>query len=239
MKTGAMEGGGHMTQDEPQRRSAGRPVKEVLSQARITAAALAIIKTGGYGTLTMSALAKRLGVAPSALYNHVDSKQEVLRWLQDHVMSSVDTSGFAELPWDQALRGWARSYRDVFARHTPLIPVIAVLQVSGAPRTLAMYEAVTEGLVRAGWPAAQIVPAIVALESFIYGSAYDAVAPQEIFDTGALAEDSPHFTAAVQEQAGRADGRAAESAFEAGLDALVTGLAGRAGLRVESGPTQL
>lgn len=224
-----------MSKDEPRRRSAGRPVKSVLSQARITAAALEVIGAGGYGALTMSALARRLEVAPSALYNHVESKQEVLRWLQDYVMSSVDTSGFAGLPWDEALRAWARSYRDVFARHTPLIPVIAVLQVSGAPRTLAMYEAVTEGLQRAGWPPAQIVPAIVALESFIYGSAYDAVAPQDIFDTGELAADSPYFTAAVELQPGRVAGRAADTAFEAGLDVLVSGLAGRAGLRVESG----
>ncbi|MET4058726.1 AcrR family transcriptional regulator [Arthrobacter sp. UYP6] len=224
-----------MTRDEPRRRSAGRPVNRVLSQKRIIAAALEVISCGGYGGLTMSALARRLEVAPSALYNHVESKQEVLRWLQDYVMSSVDISGFADLSWDEALRAWARSYRDVFARHTPLIPVIAVLQVSGAPRTLAMYEAVTEGLVRAGWPAAQIVPAVVALESFIYGSAYDAGAPSDIFATGALASDSPYFTAAVRQQSGRAEGRAADAAFEAGLNALVTGLGRRAGLRVESG----
>lgn len=224
-----------MTRDETRRRSAGRPVKRVLSQERIVTAALAVISSGGYGALTMSALARRLGVAPSALYNHVESKQEVLRWLQDYAMSSVDVSGFASLPWDEALREWARSYRDVFARHTPLIPVIAVLQVSGAPRTLAMYETVAAGLERAGWPANRIVPAIVALESFIYGSAYDAGAPADIFDTGTLAADSPHFTAAVQQQPGRAEGRAADTAFEAGLDALVTGLGRRAGLRVESG----
>lgn len=224
-----------MTRDEPRRRSAGRPVNRILSQERIVAAALKVISSGGYGALTMSALARRLGVAPSALYNHVASKQEVLRWLQDYAMSSVDVSAFAAEPWTAALRTWARSYRDVFARHTPLIPVIAVLQVSGAPRTLAMYEAVAEGLERAGWPPEQIVPAIVALESFIYGSAYDAVAPTDIFDTGALAADSPHFTAAVQHQAGRAEGRAADTAFEAGLDALITGLARRAGLTAEYG----
>lgn len=224
-----------MTRDEPRRRSAGRPVNRVLSQERIVAAAVKIISAGGYGALTMSALARRLGVAPSALYNHVASKQEVLRWLQDYAMSSVDVAAFATEPWAAALRTWARSYRDVFARHTPLIPVIAVLQVSGAPRTLAMYEAVAEGLERAGWPPEQIVPAIVALESFIYGSAYDAVAPPDIFDTGALAADSPHFTAAVHHQAGRAEGRAADAAFEAGLDALITGLSRRAGLAAEYG----
>lgn len=211
-------------QEQPAKRSAGRPATRVLTPERIVAAALAVIKAKGYEGLTMSALARRLSVAPSALYNHVESKQEVLQWIQDHVMSGVDTSCFADHPWADAVRIWARSYRDVFARHTPLIPVIAVLQVSGAPRTLTMYEAVTEGFLRAGWPEANIVPAIVVLESFIYGSAYDAVAPEDIFHTGSLASRSPLFTAAVEQQLGRAEGRAADAAFETGLEALVSGL---------------
>ena len=217
-----------MTRQVPTRRGAGRPPNRVLTPEKITAAALAVIRSKGYDGLTMSALARRLGVAPSALYNHVQSKAEVLQWI--HVMSGVDTTCFSRLPWDEAVRIWARSYRDVFARHTPLIPVIAVLQVRGAPRTLSMYEAVTEGFLRAGWPRERIVPAIVALESFIYGSAYDAVAPQDIFDTGSLAPGSPLFTAAVQEQLGREEGRAADTAFEAGLDALVSGLCRQAGV---------
>ena len=219
-----------MTRQLPARRGAGRPPTRVLTPEKIVAAALSVIKAKGYDGLTMSALARRLNVAPSALYNHVESKAEVLQWIQDHVMSGVDTSCFADRPWADAVRIWARSYRDVFARHTPLIPVIAVLQVRGAPRTLAMYEVVTEGFLRAGWPRERIVPAIVALESFIYGSAYDAVAPQDIFDTGGLAPDSPLFTAAVEEQLGREEGRAADTAFDAGLDALVTGLARQAGV---------
>lgn len=213
-----------MTREQPARRGAGRPATRVLTPEKIIDAALAVIRAKGYDGLTMSALARRLSVAPSALYNHVDSKAEVLQWIQDYVMSGVDTSCFRDLPWADAVRVWARSYRDVFARHTPLIPVIAVLQVSGAPRTLSMYEAVTEGFLRAGWPRERIVPAIVVLESFIYGSAYDAVAPEDIFDTGALAPESPLFTAAVEEQLGRVEGRAADTAFEIGLEALIAGL---------------
>lgn len=208
------------------RRSAGRPSQRVLTQENITAAALEVITSRGYEGFTMSSLAARLQVAPSALYNHASSKAEVLRWIQDHLMAGVDTACFAELDWPDAVRTWARSYREVFARHTPLIAVIAVLQVSGAPRTLAMYEAVTEGFLRAGWNQARIIPAIVALESFIFGSAFDAVAPTDIFDTGSLASESPLFTAAVAAAPGRESGKAAEQAFETGLDALIHGFAG-------------
>ncbi|MCC3281303.1 TetR/AcrR family transcriptional regulator [Arthrobacter caoxuetaonis] len=209
------------------RRSAGRPHQRVLTQENITAAALEVIGSRGYEGFTMSSLAAKLQVAPSALYNHAASKQEVLRWIQDDLMAEVDVSAFASEPWEQAVRVWARSYRSVFVRHTPLIPVIAVLQVSGAPRTLAMYEAVTAGFLRAGWQEAAIVPAIVALESFIFGSAFDAVAPEDIFDTGSLADQSPLFTSAVAAAHAREGGKGAEEAFEAGLDAVVRGFSGQ------------
>ena len=216
------------------KRTAGRPHQRVLTRENITKAALDVIAARGYGGFTMSSLAAQLHVAPSALYNHASSKQEVLQWIQDDLMAKVDVTGFASRPWEEAVRIWASSYRDVFVRHTPLIPVIAVLQVGGAPRTLAMYEAVTAGFLRAGWAEAQIVPAVVALESFIFGSAFDAVAPEDIFDTGPLTDESPRFTSAVAAAASRADGKGAEEAFEAGLGALIQGFSAPAARRQPS-----
>jgi len=202
-------------------RRAGRPLEMVLSRARITAAALALITTEGYGGFTMSSLARTLKVAPSALYNHVSSKQEVLQWLEDHVMTMVDVSGFGSEPWDDAMRRWAWSYRDVFARHSPLVPLVAVLPVTGAPETLKMYETVAVGLGGAGVPVETIIPAIVAVESFIFGSALDANAPADIFDTGELAGSSPTFTAAVLGQDRSTGERPADVAFRFGLEALL------------------
>jgi AcrR family transcriptional regulator len=194
------------------RRRAGRPSKAVLDTEQITEAALKLIELQGYKGLTMSGLARRLGVAPSALYNHVAAKADVLVLVEDHLMAGVDVGGFGSEPWDSAVRRWAWSYRDVFARHTPLIPVIAVLPVTNAPRTVTMYEAVTAGFLAEGWPQERIVDAIVALESFIFGSAYDVTAPEGIFDTGALAGTAPLFSAAVERRqapgipSGTADG---------------------------------
>ncbi len=205
-------------------RRAGRPLEMVLSRTRITAAALALITTEGYGGFTMSSLARTLKVAPSALYNHVSSKQEVLQWLEDHVMTMVDVSGFGSEPWDDAMRRWAWSYRDVFARHSPLVPLVAVLPVTGAPETLKMYETVAVGLTGAGVPVETIIPAIVAVESFIFGSALDANAPADIFDTGELADWSPTFTAAVLGQDRSIGERPADVAFRFGLEALLAAI---------------
>ncbi|QDW28371.1 TetR/AcrR family transcriptional regulator [Arthrobacter sp. KBS0702] len=209
--------------DAKQRRRVGRPPSAVLDLDGITAAALQLVRKSGYDGFTMAALARSLNVAPSALYNHVASKREVLVLIQDHLTSFVDVSAFETEPWDQAVRDWAWSYRDVFSRHTPLIPVIAVLPVADAPKTLAMYEAVSAGFRRAGFPQERIVPAIVALESFIFGSAYDVTAPADIFDSGSLAASTPNFSAAVGSLGDQGYANQADVAFSLGLEALVAG----------------
>jgi AcrR family transcriptional regulator len=206
------------------RRRAGRPSAAVLDKAGITAAALELIGKKGYDGLTMAGLARLLDVAPSALYNHVASKRDVLLLVEDHLAALVDVSGFAAGTWEDAVRMWARSYRDVFAQHTPLIPVIAVLPVTDAPQTLAMYETVSAGFLRAGFPEALVVSSIVALESFIFGSAYDVTAPPDIFDAGSMADATPHFTGAVRSLARQEHERPADVAFSLGLEALITGL---------------
>ncbi|WP_427016020.1 TetR/AcrR family transcriptional regulator [Pseudarthrobacter sp. P1] len=208
-------------------RRAGRPLRAVLGPAQITRAALKLIARDGYRGLTMSALAKVLGVAPSALYNHVASKDEVLLLVEDHLMERVDVSGFTELPWAEAVVRWARSYRDLFAHHIPLIPVIALLPVTNAPQTVRMYEAVVAGFAAAGWPREHIMDAIVALESFVFGSAYDANAPANIFDSGHLAASAPEFALAVAQRCNDQGLGDADAAFGLGLDAMVAGLAAR------------
>ncbi|MFP3580945.1 MULTISPECIES: TetR/AcrR family transcriptional regulator [unclassified Arthrobacter] len=205
------------------RRRAGRPMARVLDQAGITTAALQLISAKGYNGLTMAALAKTLGVAPSALYNHVASKDDVLLLLEDHLAAMVDVSAFGVEPWAAAVRQWAWSYRDVFSAHTPLIPVIAVLPVANAPKTLAMYEAVTAGFREAGFPEEKIISAIVALEAFVFGAAYDVTAPEDIFDAGNLAEQVPNFTAAVDRLAAERHPRPTDVAFSLGLEALIAG----------------
>lgn len=206
------------------RRRAGRPVARVLDQDGITTAALKLISKKGYAGLTMAALARSLGVAPSALYNHVTAKDEVLLLLEDHLIAMVDVSAFAGEPWDVAVRSWAWSYRNVFAEHTPLIPVIAVLPVGNAPKTLAMYEAVTAGFRNASFPEEKIISAIVALEAFVFGAAYDVTAPADIFDAGALAGQVPNFTAAVDRLAAERHASPTDVAFNLGLEALIAGL---------------
>lgn len=77
------------------KRRRGRPPG--LTRKVIGAAAMEIVEADGASALTMVRLAEKLGVAPSALYNHISGKEQLLVFVQDEVLSRVDTSALAEL----------------------------------------------------------------------------------------------------------------------------------------------
>jgi len=216
----------------PRGRAAGRPRTAVLTRERIVGRALDLIDDVGADAFSIAALAGKLAVRPSSLYNHVANKEEILVGVQEVIVEAIDASMFDDLPWPEAVAAWARSYRAAFVRHPNAIALFATTPVAGAVRTMAMYEQVVLGFERAGWPDERILPAIVAFESFILGSALDAVAAPGVFSPGEAADQVPHLSAAVI-----ADDRlAAESglpstdrSFELGLTALVTGLSAALG----------
>lgn len=234
-------------------RRAGRPSIRILTRESITDAALAIAQTKGYDSLTIASLAAHLQVTPSAMYNHARSKQDIMRWVQDRLMAGIDAHELHAIrravadgdagphPWRHALLAWVTAYRDLMARHTPLIQAIATLPVTGAPETLEMYEVAVGALLDVGWRRDQVLALIVALESFVYGSAYDAGAPDDIFDTTGFEQSAPLFTSVLLEQAddARSYSRTGVSrdAFRLGAMAIVDGFAAAAGLMTEDAGT--
>ncbi|HJG44036.1 TetR/AcrR family transcriptional regulator [Corynebacterium phoceense] len=183
-------------------RAKGRPPTALVTREKIADASLEIISEVGYEKLTMARIARRVGVGPSALYNHVSGKEDLLLLIEDALMTRVDDSALdaalaGETDPATALTIWARSYRDVFAEHTPLVEVIARTPISGAPGTVAMYEKVAKLFSRAGVPDARILSHIIMVESFIYGSVFDVHAPQNIFAVPTeLASAAPALTRA-------------------------------------------
>lgn len=207
---------------EPGRRRVGRPVQPVLSSSSIADAAISLMDASG--DFTMQQLARRLGVRPSALYNHVTGKEDVLARVRELVSDRINVSVFDELPLFEALPVWARSYRDAFAMHSATIAVFATMALAGARRTIQMYERVIQAFLDADWPDADVLTTVVALENFILGAAMDAVAPPDMFHQDD-ADDSPAFSRAIAaRRAAHGQPVSADLAFDAGLDALLRGL---------------
>ncbi|GII94605.1 TetR/AcrR family transcriptional regulator [Sinosporangium siamense] len=208
-------------------RRVGRPVKPVLTREVITRAALTLIRESGAEGFSLAALGQKLGVRPSSFYNHVTGRDDILAGVRELVTHSIDATMFSRLPWDEAVVRWAHGYRTAFAAHPTTITLLATLPVTGALRTLRMYDQVASGLERGGWPTPMVIPVVVAVESFILGSALDVVAPPDMFDSGPLACEVPTFAVAVHARDAAARERGvspADLAFEIGLHSLVAGL---------------
>ncbi len=191
-----------------------------LSPGRIGGEALAVIDEEGVPAFTLERLAARLGVKAPSLYNHVASKTAIVELVRDLVVDEMDYSMFGSQPWDTALEGFARSYRDAFARHPNTVALLYTTPVN-APGTYQMYEAVAAGLARAGWASRRIIPLLAALEYLIAGSVLDLTAQGTMFgDAAALGAETiaaSHLSLGTQREA-------ADESFELGLEALLVGL---------------
>lgn len=223
--TGAVSESAAGTPPSEAKRGVGRPKKNVLSRQLILEAGLALIDEHGAEGAGMRAVAKRLGVRPSALYNHVSGQAELIAGVRELVSNRISTEAFERLPWDEALTEWARLYRRAFAAHPSTIALLAVVPIEGAGATTLMYDRVVSGLVRAGWDESKVLVAIVALESFILGSALDSSAPDDMMkpsDDSAAAAFAGAYRAR-ESALGALGTRPADASFELGLRALVAG----------------
>ena len=149
--------------------------------------------------------------------------------MREVVSASIDVGGFGTLPWRAAVERWARSYRAAFSAHPNAIALLATEPITGSTRTLGMYECVVQGFLAAGWDPAQVMADMVALESFILGSALDVVAPVDMYEPG---DETPRTPGLVRVLTARAveEGSRADFAFEVGLGVMIEGLARRRGL---------
>ncbi|WTW96041.1 TetR/AcrR family transcriptional regulator C-terminal domain-containing protein [Streptomycetaceae bacterium NBC_01309] len=218
----------------------GRPRQPLLSRDRIVDAALALVDAEGLDVLSTRRLASELGVSGPALYNHFATKDELLDAVVDTVLGEVDIAVFANVlasaarnaspdgdgatSWDDALRVWARSYRAVLGAHPNLVPALAP-GPARRPNALRMADAVFGALVVSGWPRAQATRVGVLMRYFVTGSALGSFAGGFPDDAALYVGDYPHLDQA--HLLAEAQREINENAFEAGLEALLHGLAYR------------
>ncbi|RFA06922.1 hypothetical protein B7R21_17545 [Subtercola boreus] len=202
----------------------GRPSEPLLSRALIVETALRLVDREGPDALVMRRIARDLDVNPSSLYNHVESRVDVIEEIRGIISASIDGEAFVTEPWADAVISWAHSYRSAFAAHPRVIPLLTS-QVSTSPVILRVYEQFTLAANRAGWADSDILPVLTALESFILGSVLDMSGPTVLFNPrGQEAEFPAFFRAFSALKAVDQNDPVAGPAFELGLRGLVRGL---------------
>ncbi|WP_212747307.1 TetR/AcrR family transcriptional regulator [Streptomyces montanus] len=196
----------------------GRPSTPLLSRDAIAMAALHLVdRTGGF---TIAQVAAALGVRPSSLYNHLSSKDEIVEAMRSFVFREGGFEAGDSGTWDQTVRALLRRYRECFARHPRLIPLVTAYTVS-SPEVMGMYEELAETLSAAGVQNGQLLDVITMCDSVVLGAALDLAAPAEVWAVDQAR--SPALIAAIQ-QAGSGRQRS-DRAFDLALDILIAGIA--------------
>jgi AcrR family transcriptional regulator len=193
--------------------------KRLLSEESILDAALSLVDETG--ELTMAALAARVGSTASSIYHHFRGRQAIIEALRERVGAGIAVPAETD-DWEPALLRFLRDYRDAFARHPRIIPLLTAQTISG-DSTVVVYDRLLRILDRAGLPLGEHLLWVSVLDNFVLGSALDAAAPDEVWSASHL--DTPALNAAV---AAAPTGRErADAAFLLGAEALVTGMRAR------------
>jgi AcrR family transcriptional regulator len=201
-----------------EREFVGRPVTPLLSRDAIAAAAVGLVdRTGGF---TIVQVADTLGVRPSSLYNHLSSKAEIVEAMRSWVFREGGDEGAEAETWEQAVRASLHRYRECFARHPRLIPLVTAYTV-WSPEVMGMYDELADTLSAAGVPDGQLLDVITMCDSVVFGAALDLAAPDEVWAVDQAR--SPALIAAIREAgSGR---RRSDRAFALALDLLIVGIA--------------
>jgi AcrR family transcriptional regulator len=139
----------------------GRGTSAGLNRARVLAGAEAVINREGVGGASIRAVAAELGVSPTAIYNHVDDKSDLLDSVAD---SFINREMLADLPGGpdplESVREMARRVHRAGLRHPELLLTIYGHRPERAQTAQELFgEEMIERLLAAGAtaPEAQLI----------------------------------------------------------------------------------
>ncbi len=153
--------------------------RRTLTRQRIVAEALAVIAAEGAQSLSMRALAARLGVVPGALYRHVRGKEQLYDLILDAVVGEVDCRADPAAPWTAQIATLARRLRAVLEER-PGVAALLKTRDPLTPASLALAEAFLAPLHAAGLPGRQAAMAFRLIYDYTLGFALsDPTSPAE------------------------------------------------------------
>ncbi len=159
--------------------SHGESGRRALTRERVVAEALSVIAADGAQSLSMRALAARLGVVPGALYRHVRGKEQLYDLILDAVLGEVDCRADPAAPWAERVAALARRLRAVLENH-PGVAALLKTRDPLSPTSLALAEAFLAPLLAAGLPGREAALAFRLVYDYTLGFALaDPTSPAE------------------------------------------------------------
>lgn len=143
--------------------------REGLSEDALVTAALQIIQRKGAAGLTMRDLADALGVSSMAAYHYVDSKDDLLRLVGNHVWMSIQVPSSDAGPWYARIRAVLVAERQATEPYRGLTEAVMFLDVE---HKRVLEDAILDLILNAGYPPARAVPAFRTLMSWVQGFSF-------------------------------------------------------------------
>lgn len=201
-----------------------------LNRDRVLDAAIEFADQEGLDSLTMRALATRLGVKAMSLYNHVENKDDIIGGMLDTVIGKVELPE-TDMEWKTAIRRTVIATKDVLMSH-PWAPGLWLSRQSGGEARLRLSDWILRILREAGLDGELIYHAYHILESHIVGSTIQAQSfpyrGEELagmardFIAQLPADDYPDLVSHIKEHLEPREGQI--SGFEFALDLILDGL---------------
>ncbi|QUH04384.1 TetR/AcrR family transcriptional regulator [Saccharopolyspora erythraea] len=219
--------------------------RDTLTADQIVRAAIALLDDEGLDGLNMRSLGKRLGVAATAIYWHIATKEELVQLAGDAIWGEVELPDLDSTDWRTAATAVATSTHAMLVRHPWLGQAFGSYLLAGPEKarrdehTLAIYE-------KAGFAPDDADRAAATVLIFVLGSALGPAAQvsltrrlnrdggnaeQRLAETMArsaeIAEQFPRLRERIGTPAAVDYAAAPDNTFEFGLRSILDGFEAR------------
>jgi AcrR family transcriptional regulator len=219
--------------------------RDTLTTERIVRAAIDLLDAEGLDGLNMRSLGNRLGSAPTAVYWHVESKDNLVALAADAVWNEIELPDLSQADWRSAAAAMATGLHAMLTRHPWLVQAFGSYLLYGAGKarhddhSLAVYE-------KAGFTGAEADQAAATVFIFVLGCALPSAATisltRRLSRDGANAEQLmaatmaqaadiamqfPHLRQRLHGAAAHGYAAAPDGSFQFGLTTILDGLQAR------------
>ena len=192
-----------------------RPRVNLLSVELIADAAIELADSGE--PFGVNALARRLGVTPSSLYNHVDGKDAIIELMRGRLSRRYLPAAVTG-DWETVIIGTVRALRRLYAEHPLIVPLIVGKTITD-PGVIAQYDHLASALIDAGVPDDEVLAIVAIVDAYAIGFGLDLASPDEVWQPDTSTTTLGRLITDAARGAERSD-----AAFEIGLDMLVASL---------------
>ena len=192
-----------------------RPKVNLLSVDLIADAAIELADSGE--RFGVNALARRLGVTPSSLYNHVDGRDAIVELMRSRLSARYIVEPVTG-GWDEVVTATVRGLRMLYAEHPLIVPLLVDKTITSAV-VIDNYDRLATALVEAGFPEDEVLTIVAVIDAFTIGFGYDVASPDEIWRP-----ETPTVTLGRLVADGQRGRERADRAFEIGLEMLLDSL---------------